>query len=208
MTLRQGFPPLTLTATGLACRRGERVLVEGLDFAVEPGRALLLKGPNGAGKTTLLMTLYGAIRPAAGAYAFEGADPDGPPFLHLFGHQSAVKPRLSLIENLSFWLSVNGSGGLDPHAALDAVGLGPLARLDAGYLSAGQTRRLSLARLLVTPRPVWLLDEPTAALDTQGEAMVARLIEAHLDAGGIAVAATHLPLPIGAARVAELRLGS
>jgi len=207
MTLRQGFSPLILTASGLACRRGERVLAEGLDFAVEPGGALLLKGPNGAGKTTLLLTLYGALRPAAGAFAFEGADPDGPPFLHLFGHQSAVKPRLTLAENLAFWLAVNGGGGLDPLAALEAVGLGPLAGLDAGYLSAGQTRRLSLARLLVTPRPVWLLDEPTAALDPQGEAMVMRLIEAHLEAGGIAVAATHLPLRLHAVRVAELRLG-
>jgi heme exporter protein A len=207
MTLRQGFPPLTLTATGLACRRGERVLVEGLDFAVRPGEALLLKGPNGAGKTTLLLTLYGAIRPAAGRFVFDGADPDGPPFLHLFGHQSAIKPRLSLVENLGFWLSVNGGGGLDPLAALDAVGLGALAALDAGYLSAGQTRRLSLARLLVTPRPVWLLDEPTAALDAEGEAMVARLIEAHLETGGMAIAATHLPLRLDAKRVAEQRLG-
>lgn len=206
MTLRQGFDPLILTATGLACRRGERVLAEGLDFTVASGGILLLKGANGAGKTTLLLTLLGAIQPAAGRFAFEGADPEGAPVTHFLGHRNAVKPHLTLVENLAFWASVNGDGGLSPKAALEAVGLGPVAGLDAGYLSAGQTRRLSLARLLVTPRPVWLLDEPTAALDAQGEAMVSGLIDAHLAAGGLAVAATHLPLPLRSARVNELRL--
>jgi len=208
MTLRQGFDPLTLRATGLACRRGERVLVEGLDFEVGPGRALLLKGPNGAGKTTLLMTLYGAIRPHSGGFAFEGADADTASFMHLFGHQSAIKPRLSVAENLAFWAAVNGnSASID--AALDAVRLASIAWLDAGYLSAGQTRRLAWARLLVSPRPVWLLDEPTSALDAQGDAMVAQLIDAHLDQGGLVVAATHLPLALrDPARVTELRIGT
>ncbi|GLQ54466.1 heme ABC exporter ATP-binding protein CcmA [Devosia nitrariae] len=205
MTLRQGFDPLILTATGLACRRGERVLAEGLEFTVPSGGILLLKGANGAGKTTLLMTLLGALRPASGRFAFEGVDTESA-FIHFLGHRNAVKPHLTLAENLAFWASVNGGGGLSSPAALEAVGLGPVAGLDAGYLSAGQTRRLALARLLVTPRPVWLLDEPTAALDTQGEAMVAALIDAHLTAGGLAVAATHLPLPLRSARVGELRL--
>lgn len=207
MTLRQGFDPLILTATGLACRRGEHVLAEGLDFTVASGGILLLKGANGAGKTTLLMTLLGALRPASGRFAFEGADAEGPPFMHFLGHRNAVKPHLTLAENLAFWASVNGGGGLSRDSALEAVGLGHVAELDAGYLSAGQTRRLSLARLLVTPRVVWLLDEPTAALDAEGEAMVAALIDAHLAAGGLAVAATHLSLPLRSARVDELRLG-
>lgn len=209
MTLRQGFDPLTLRATGLACRRGERVLVEGLDFAVGPGQALLLKGPNGAGKTTLLLTLYGAIRPAAGGFAIEGIDADNPStaFVHLFGHHSAVKPRLSVMENVRFWAAVNGGGNVAK--ALETVGLGAIAHLDAGYLSAGQTRRLAWARLLVSPRPVWLLDEPTSALDSEGDAMVAALIDAHLDAGGLAVAATHLPLKLrDPARVKDLRIGN
>lgn len=206
MTLRQGFDPLILTAKGLACRRGERVLAEGLDFTVASGGILLLKGANGAGKTTLLLTLLGVLEPASGRFAFEGPDPEGAPFLHFLGHRDAVKPHLTLAENLAFWASVNGGGGLAGNTALEAVGLGDVAGLDAGYLSAGQTRRLSLARLLVTPRPVWLLDEPTAALDAEGEAMVAALIDAHLAAGGVAVAATHLPLPLRSTRVDQLRL--
>jgi heme exporter protein A len=199
---------VTLTATGLACRRGERVLIEDLDFTVGPGRALLLKGPNGAGKTTLLLTLYGAIRPAAGGFAVSGLDSDDQAnrFVHLFGHQSAVKPRLSVAENVAFWAWVNGSG--DVGSALENVGLATIAHLDAGYLSAGQTRRLAWARLLVSPRPVWLLDEPTSALDSEGDAMVATLIDAHLDAGGLVVAATHLPLKLrDPDRVGELRIG-
>src|SRR5690606_28921126 len=110
---------------------------------VGPGEALLLKGPNGAGKTTLLLTLYGAISPAAGSFAVEGVGMDelSPAFVHLFGHQSAVKPRLSVSENVHFWASVNGGGNIEK--ALETVGLGAIAHLDAGYLSAGQTRRLA-----------------------------------------------------------------
>jgi len=157
----------------------------------EPGTALLLRGPNGAGKTTLLLTLAGVVAPIAGSLALDGADPDEGPFLHFCGHRNAVKPRLSVEENLQFWAALNGGDGLPVLDALEQVGLGALARLDAGYLSAGQGRRLALARLLVSPRPLWLLDEPTAALDRQGQALVAGLIDAQLQSGGIVVAATH-----------------
>lgn len=157
----------------------------------EPGTALLLRGPNGAGKTTLLLTLAGVVAPVAGSLALDGVDPDEGPLLHFCGHRNAVKPRLSVEENLQFWAALNGGDGLPVRDALEQVGLGALARLDAGYLSAGQGRRLALARLLVSPRPLWLLDEPTAALDRQGQALVAGLIDAQLQSGGIVVAATH-----------------
>lgn len=117
--------------------------------------------------------------------------------------------RLTVLENLQFWRQVNGPTGLVSIAALEQVGLGELAGLDAGYLSAGQARRLALARLLVTLRPIWLLDEPTAALDTEGHALVTRLIDGHLDAGGIAIAATHDPITLpDLARVETLVLGA
>jgi heme exporter protein A len=118
-----------------------------------------------------------------------------------------VKGRLTVEENLSFWRDVNGGSG-DAGEALDIVGLGAIADLEAGHLSAGQTRRLALARLIVAPRPIWLLDEPTAALDAEGDALVGRLIDAHLAQGGLCIAATHLPLVLSdTGRIATLTLG-
>ncbi len=153
-----------------------------------PGQLLLLRGPNGAGKSSLLLALAGILRPEAGTIDWHA---DEPPKLHLVGHQPGVKSRLTLLENLSFWRSVNGATGLMPEAALEAVGLGALGGLDAGYLSAGQTKRLALARLLVTDRKLWLLDEPAASLDADGDALVARLIAERLASGGGVIAATH-----------------
>lgn len=181
-----------LTVRDLAVSRGGRALFEGLGFSVAPRTLLLLRGPNGAGKSSLLLTLAGVLRPSAGTLDWHA---DEPPKLHLLSHQPGVKSRLSLAENLSFWRSVNGPTGIEPQAALEQVGLGDLAALDAGYLSAGQTRRLALARLLVTSRGLWLLDEPLAALDADGDALVDRLIAAHLSAGGAIIAATHDDLP-------------
>jgi heme exporter protein A len=190
------FPPLELRAQGLACGRAGLTLVDNLDFAVPGGTCLLLRGPNGTGKTTLLLTLAGVVPPLAGATVINGADADAGPHLHYCGHRNAIKPRLSVLENLSFWAQLNGQTGVSPQAALEEVGLGSLARLDAGHLSAGQSRRLALARLLVSLRPVWLLDEPTAALDTQGHTLVARLLDAHLARGGLAIVATHDPIAL------------
>ena len=207
MTQRQVFPPIVLRAQGLSCGRGGVALAEGLSLAVAAGTALLLTGPNGAGKSTLLLTLAGIVHPLAGTIAIDGADPDLRA-VHYCGHRNAIKPRLSVAENLSFWAALNGDEGLTVGEALDRIGLGPLAGLDAGYLSAGQSRRLALARLLVSPRPVWLLDEPTAALDMEGHALVTGLIEAHLDMGGVAVAATHDPIALAEpARLDTLALG-
>jgi heme exporter protein A len=207
MTDRQVYPPLTLRATGLSCGRGGLVLADGLDFSVGNGHCLLLRGPNGTGKTTLLLTLAGIVAPLAGFFAIEGSDEDVR-HLHYCGHRNAIKPRLSVLENLAFWAAINGPTGIDPDAALEEVGLGGLEGLDAGYLSAGQSRRLALARLLVSHRPLWLLDEPTASLDVEGHDLVTRLIDRHLDKGGIAVAATHDPITLpDPARMETLALG-
>ena len=195
MTDQQVYPPLTLRATGLSCGRSGLLLNENLDFSLTGGEALLLRGPNGTGKTTLLLTLAGIVAPLAGHFAVEGAG-DDQALLHYCGHRNAVKARLSVVENLAFWAAINGATGMTPLAALGEVGLDALAGIDAGYLSAGQSRRLALARLLVSQRPLWLLDEPTAALDDEGHRLVARLLGAHLALGGLAIAATHDAIPL------------
>jgi heme exporter protein A len=191
MTERQVFAPLALSTHALAIGRGGIVLADGLEFTVANGKCLLLRGPNGVGKSTLLLTLAGIVELLDGKFVLAGAHSDDGPLLHYCGHRNALKPRLTVLENLTFWQSLNGATGLTPLEALETVGLGNLAALDGGYLSAGQGRRLALARLLVTARPLWLLDEPTAALDTEGHELVGRLIDAHLAAGGLVVAATH-----------------
>lgn len=208
MTDWQVFSPLVLRAQGLSCGRGGMTLSEGLDFSLEAGKCLLLRGPNGAGKTTLILTLAGIVSPMEGEFALVGADEDEGPQLHYCGHRNAIKARLSVIENLTFWAAVNGPTGLPPVEALERVGLGAIAGLDAGYLSAGQSRRLALARLLVSQRPLWLLDEPTAALDIEGHSLVETLIDGHLDQGGMVVAATHDPITLkDADRVEILAIG-
>ncbi len=208
MTERQAFAPITLTASGLSSQRGGRLLFDGLDFAVTSGQALTLRGANGAGKTTLLLTLSGVIAAASGRIIIDGVGVDGPPHLHFCGHQNGIKARMSCFENVAFWAELNGSSGLTVAEALERVGLGAIAAVDAGYLSAGQAKRLALARLLVSARPVWLLDEPMAALDAAGDALVGRLIDDHLDASGLVIAATHDDLPLrDSTRVRVLSLG-
>ena len=210
MSLLKPLPARTLSVTGLALRRVERLLFEGLDFKVLPGEILLLRGPNGAGKTSLIKCLAGFLRPDEGSVVFagQGEEERWQEDVHFLGHLSAVKARLKVSENLAAWAALNGGGG-DVGAALARVGLGAIANLDAGYLSAGQTRRLALARLLVSPRPIWLLDEPTSALDKDGDRLVGALIDEHLSAGGLAVAATHLDLRIGdAGRIRTLEMGA
>jgi heme exporter protein A len=193
MNVQNALPARTIEVARLACRRGERQLFEALDFAVVPGELLLLRGPNGVGKTTLLLALAGLVRPDGGTITVQGRNEDERPGedLHLMGHQPAIKPRLTAAENLEFWSDLFGGDRGLVAPALERVGLGPIADLEAGHFSAGQTRRLALGRLLVADRPIWLLDEPTAALDGEGEQLVIALLDAHLKRGGIAVAATH-----------------
>lgn len=191
MTLRQVYRQVRLQTQGLACGRGGVVLAENIALDIGPGTGLWLRGPNGAGKSTLLLTLAGLLPALRGTVRLEGHDPDDGPILHHCGHRNGVRARLGVAETLRFWTALNGGGGLAEPAALERVGLSRLAGLDAGYLSAGQQRRLALARLLVSPRPIWLLDEPGAALDTDGNALLADLVGTHLDQGGIAIIASH-----------------
>ena len=198
MKLPNALPARTIEAAQLSCRRGERLLFEGVHFTVVPGELLLLRGPNGVGKTTLLSALAGLVRPESGTITVTGRGEEDRPGddLHLMSHQPAIKARLSAAENLNFWADLFGGDRKLVAPALERVGLKHVAGLEAGHFSAGQTRRLALARLLVADRPIWLLDEPTAALDGEGERLVIELIEAHLRRGGIAVAATHHDIPI------------
>ena len=195
---------MRLFATDLACVRGGRRVFAGLGFAVAAGGALTVTGPNGAGKSSLLRLIAGLLRPESGQIGLDGGDADLtlPEQAHYLGHQDALKPALTVLENLQFWAGFLGSRG-DSTAtadyaerALDRVGLGTLAGLPAATLSAGQKRRLSLARLLTVHRPLWLLDEPTAALDVEGHALVTRLLDRHLDMGGCTISATHDPITL------------
>lgn len=187
---------MRLSGEGLAATRGGRTVFEDVGFALAPGEMLVVTGPNGSGKSTLLRLVAGLLRPSAGALRAEPAPEAGlGSAAHYFGHLDALKPALTVADNLGFWRRVYGGTG-DLEAALDAVGLAHLIDLPAERLSAGQKRRVALARLLVSERPLWLLDEPATALDAAAEAMLGRLIAAHLHGGGLVMAAIHRPLAI------------
>jgi len=195
-----------LIASALAAFRGERLVLRDLSFSVEPGGALVLAGPNGSGKSTLLRLLAGLVRPVAGTLSWAGQDALADLTAHgrrvaYLGHQDAVKPSLTTAENLRLaeWLS-----GRPAAQALARLGLAPLSDLPARMLSAGQRRRLALARLCLTDAPIWLLDEPTLGLDAPSIDRFGALLAEHRAAGGIVVAATHIPLPLP--DVVELRL--
>ena len=198
--------PMRLEASGLTCVRGGREVFSGLGFALSGGEAMLVTGRNGAGKSSLLRMVAGLLRIAGGRLALAGADPEKtvPEQAHYLGHQDALKPSLTVAENLAFWVRYLG-GTEPPGPALAAVGLAALADLPAAYLSAGQRRRLSMARLVAVNRPIWLLDEPTSTLDREAQDALAGLMRQHLAGGGLIMAAAHGP--IGLERARELRLG-
>lgn len=199
---------MQLAAEGLACVRGGRTVFAGLSFTVQSGEALAVTGRNGAGKTSLLRVIAGLVHLSDGKLSMSGGEPEAtvPEQAHYLGHQDALKGSLSVHENLAFWVDYLGGARAGVPAALEAVDLGGVAGLPAAYLSAGQRRRLSIARLVAVGRPLWLLDEPASALDVQSQARLAGLMRAHLQGGGMIVAATHGDVGLEAPR--ELRLGA
>lgn len=196
-------------AQELAGERGGRIVFAAVSFALAPGGALLLTGPNGAGKTSLLRVLAGLGRIAHGALLWDGRPALEDRIAHasrlaLVGHQDALKPALTVAETLGHEARIIGG---DPGAALAALGLDGLADHPVRILSAGQRRRVALARLVLgAARPLWLLDEPTVALDVAGVATLGRVLAAHRARGGMVVASSHLPLPLDDAT--ELRLAA
>jgi heme exporter protein A len=199
---------IRLSATDLACRRGGREVFAGVSFSIAGGESLTIRGRNGAGKSSLLRMAVGLVRIAGGRLALEGGDPEltiGEQ-AHYLGHLDALKPSLSVVENLRFWSDFLGAAAVDLGEPLRAVGLDALADLPAAYLSAGQRRRLSIARLLAVKRPLWLLDEPTSTLDAAAQTRLGEIMRAHLAGGGIMLAATHSPLQLEGTR--ELNLDS
>jgi heme exporter protein A len=201
---------LALEVCDLTCIRGQRILFRNLNLSLRTGTLLCVEGPNGAGKTSLLRLVAGFLRPAAGTVRLRtdaGSVDDAEEraaFVGWLGHQDAVKPQMSVREQLSFFARLYGAAR-SCDEALAAFGLGALAEVPGQFLSAGQKRRLALARLMLCGRPLWLLDEPLAALDTAGKQLVASTIAAHCASGGIVMAATHEPLGLACE---TLRLGA
>lgn len=202
--------PISLVVEGLSAKRGEDLIFKDISFVLTAGEALVVTGPNGSGKSTLLRVLAGLLAAESGSVRLDGMSSDiGHPreFCHYLGHRNAMKRELTVEENLSFWKAVmgdsTGGAGMAVEEAAEALGLGGISHLPFGYLSAGQQRRMAMAKLLVAYRQVWLLDEPTAALDASADRLFAALVTRHLGAGGIVVAATHQPLGVEAR---ELRM--
>jgi heme exporter protein A len=198
---------MRLVGSDLTCVRGGRQVFSGVGFTVGAGEALLVTGPNGAGKSSLLRLVAGLLRPQQGRLKLEGGDLELTiaEQAHYLGHQDALKPSLSARENLGFWTALLGGEAAKSDHALAAVGLDEIAHLPAIYLSAGQRRRLAIARLIAVERPIWLLDEPTSVLDAAAQAMLADLIRAHVAGRGLVLVASHGPIGLNGAK--QLRLG-
>ncbi|APG86222.1 heme ABC exporter ATP-binding protein CcmA [Sinorhizobium americanum] len=202
---------MRLLVEGLSARRGEDLIFNGISFSLAAAEALVVTGPNGSGKSTLLRVLAGLLHAETGRISLK----DGPAgfehpheLSHYLGHRNAMKRELTVEENLSFWQrflgNSPGGSGLDPAAAAAAIGLAGITHLPFGYLSAGQQRRMAMAKLLVAYRPIWILDEPTAALDAGADRLFAGLVTSHLERGGIVIAATHQALGIGQSKTLQM----
>jgi heme exporter protein A len=198
---------MRLSVSGLVCVRGNREVFSGLNFQVGGGEMLVVRGPNGSGKTSLLRILAGLVPPAGGCIELSDANPQRTlaEQAHYLGHLDALKPSLTVAENLGFWARYLGIHPAKPCDALHEVGLETVGDLPAAYLSAGQRRRLGLARLLAAARPIWLLDEPTSALDAAAQKRLGEVMSRQLAAGGLIVAATHGPLGVPATRELALQ---
>jgi len=193
--------PVQLIAEDLVIERGGRVVIDGLSVSVSAGETLILAGANGAGKTTLLRTIAGFIRPISGTIRLDGGDGELTitEQAHVVGHANAVKSSMTVFENAAFWAEyLNGhAAAAEPiERALHHFGLEDLVEFPAAYLSAGQRRRLGLARLLLAPRALWLLDEPTVSLDVASSDRLVAAVNDHTRTGGLAIVATHVPLAL------------
>lgn len=199
---------MRLIAKQLSGERGGEPVFSGVDFDLGEGEALIVTGPNGSGKSTLLRIVSGLLPAAAGAIRLDGENPEEYPSvasaLHYLGHGNAMKTALSVDENLRFWQNFDGQPHLAIPDALDMVGLPQVASLPYGVLSTGQKRRISIAKLLISYRPIWLLDEPTAGLDKASENQFAALMRAHLEDGGMILAATHIPLGLDGVKTLDM----
>ncbi len=203
---------MQIEASALAIERGGRIIFTNIGFRLGAGEALLVTGPNGAGKSSLLRALAGLLPLAKGRIAVAPEGGRLAELCHYVGHDDALKPSLTVTENLEFWAALLASGAgvagdraTKIEAALTRLGLARIADLPAAYLSAGQKRRAALARLLAVHRPLWLLDEPATALDAASQKVLGGMLAAHLDEGGMIIAATHAPLGLPAR---ELALGA
>ena len=185
---------MELLGQDLTCERGGRIVFRNVSLALRPGQLMQLTGPNGSGKSSLLRLIAGLNESQGGSVTLSGGNADltiGQQ-AHYIAHQEPVKSALSVSENLAFWRDFLGGGGVEE--ALDAFDLSRLSSYPAGLLSAGQKRRLALARLVLVPRVLWLLDEPTVGLDTASLARLVAVMSRQLDGGGMIIAATHVPL--------------
>ncbi len=204
---------MRLQIENLSVKRGEELVLSALNFDVQMGRALIVRGHNGAGKSTLLRAIAGLLPLETGNIVVAESDPEFaaasiPDLCHYLGGDNAMKPAMSVGENLRFWQEFSGQPHLEVDEALEMVGLYGLQSVPFAHLSTGQRRRIGIARLLVSYRPIWILDEPTSGLDAVSEEQFAALMKVHLEDGGLIIAATHVPLGLESADVLQLSAAS